>query len=240
MTGGEPLLTLDDVHVYYGAIAALKGVSLTVREGELVCLLGANGAGKSTTLRTISGIVRPRQGRVLFGRETIDHLSPYQIVSRGIIHCPEGRHIFGGLTVQENLMLGAIQRRDPEGVRRDREWVLSLFPDLVGRLWQKGATLSGGQQQMLAIGRALMARPRILLLDEPSLGLAPALVQMIFRVIQELHRAGTTILLVEQNARQALGISDRGYVLESGRLLLSGSRSELEANVEVEKAYLGA
>ncbi|MBE3591133.1 MAG: ABC transporter ATP-binding protein [Firmicutes bacterium] len=233
-------LVLEDVHVDYGGVAALKGVSLSVREGELVCLLGANGAGKSTTLRTISGLVRPRRGEVRFAGERLQALSPYQIVARGIVHCPEGRHIFGGLTVQENLMLGAVQRRDAAGVRRDLDWVLALFPDLAQRLKQRGATLSGGQQQMLAIARALMARPRILLLDEPSLGLAPVVVQTIFRVIRDLHRQGTTILLVEQNARQALAIADRGYVLESGRIVSSGTRAELEADVQIEKAYLGA
>lgn len=233
------MLELHDVEVYYGSIRALKGVSLTVAEGELVTLIGSNGAGKSTTLKTISGLLRPKGGRVQYRGQPIDRLPPHQIVALGISHCPEGRHIFGRLTVAENLRLGAVRRRDPDGIRQDRERVYELFPVLKERSRQLAGTLSGGEQQMLAIGRALMSRPKLLLLDEPSLGLAPLLVAAIFDTIQQLKHAGTTILLVEQNARLALGIADRGYVMETGRIILAETASELKANPQVEHTYLG-
>lgn len=233
------MLKLEDVQVYYGQVNALRGVSIEVREGELVALLGANGAGKSTTLMTISGILRPRSGRVLFEGHDLTKATPYDIVRMGIIQCPEGRRIFGSLTVRENLLMGAVRRRDRGEVRADLDWVCSLLPVLGKRLNQSGATLSGGEQQMLAIARALMARPRLLLLDEPSLGLAPVIVQIIFEVIAHLHQRGVTILLVEQNARQALEVADRCYLLEIGRVVMSGPSAELRANPEVERFYLG-
>jgi branched-chain amino acid transport system ATP-binding protein len=233
------MLKLEDVHVYYGQVHALKGITLEVQPGELVALLGANGAGKSTTLMTISGILRPRRGQITYEGRDLTKISADEIVRLGAIQCPEGRRIFGGLTVWENLRMGAVRRRDPQGVQRDLEWVFTLFPILKQRLHQSGATLSGGEQQMLAIGRALMARPRLLMLDEPSLGLAPLVVQAIFDVIQQLHAQGVTILLVEQNARQALQVADRAYLLETGRVVLSGTVAELSANPEVERFYLG-
>ena len=234
------MLKLEAVEVAYGHIQALAGVSLEVREGELVALLGPNGAGKSTTLMTISGIVRPRSGTLLYEGTDLAKASPFDIVGQGLIQCPEGRRIFGGLTVLENLRMGAVRRRDKDGVRRDLESVLSLFPVLGRRRHQSGATLSGGEQQMLAIARALMGSPRLLLLDEPSLGLAPIVVQAIFQVIRELHRRGVTILLVEQNVRQALAVADRGYVLAEGRVILAGSGGELRSNPELEQAYLSS
>jgi branched-chain amino acid transport system ATP-binding protein len=233
------MLSFEDIHVYYGHVHALKGMSFEVKEGELVTMLGANGAGKSTTLLTISGILKPTEGRIVYEGRNLSGFSPYSIVRSGIIHCPEGRHIFGGLTVRENLMMGAVQRRDHSQVKQDFDWVCSLFPILSERIGQNGSTLSGGEQQMLAIGRALMARPRLLLLDEPSLGLAPVVVQIIFDVIQQLRQNGVTILLVEQNARKALQIADRGYLLETGQVVLSGSVQELHANPAIERHYLG-
>jgi branched-chain amino acid transport system ATP-binding protein len=233
------MLKLEDVNVHYGEVRALKGISLEVREGELVTLLGANGAGKSTTLMTISGILRPRSGHVTFEGHDLTRAGAYDVVRLGIIQCPEGRRIFGGLTVLENLRMGASRRRDRREVQADLDWVCSLFPILGRRMDQTGATLSGGEQQMLAIGRALVARPRLLLLDEPSLGLAPLVVRDIFDVIQQLHERGVTILLVEQNVRQALQIADRGYLLETGRVVLSGPVPELRTNPEVERFYLG-
>jgi branched-chain amino acid transport system ATP-binding protein len=233
------VLELREVEVVYGNIRALKGVSLTVAEGELVTLIGANGAGKSTTLKTISGLLRPKAGTLLYRDHTLDRLHPHQIVALGISHCPEGRHLFGRLTVTENLRLGAVQRRDREEVPRDIEHVYKLFPVLKDRRAQLAGTLSGGEQQMLAIGRAMMSRPRLLLLDEPSLGLAPILVGLIFETIQQLKREGTTILLVEQNARLALDIADRAYVMETGRVTLQGPAIELKHNPQVEHTYLG-
>jgi len=233
------MLKLENVHVYYGHVHALKGITIEVRQGELVALLGANGAGKSTTLMTISGLLRPRSGSITYDGHDLTRADPYDIVGLGAIQCPEGRRIFGGLTVQENLLMGAVRRRDRQAVRQDLDWVCSLFPVLGQRLRQTGATLSGGEQQMLAIGRALMARPKLLMLDEPSLGLAPLIVQAIFDVIRQLHEQGVTILLVEQNARQALQVADRGYLLETGRVMLSGLVTELYANPEVERFYLG-
>jgi branched-chain amino acid transport system ATP-binding protein len=233
------MLKLEDVHVYYGQVHALKGITVEVQEGELVTLLGANGAGKSTTLMTVSGILRPRSGRIIFEGHDLTKISPYDIVRLGVIQCPEGRHIFGGLTVRENLLMGAVQRRDRNDVHKDLGWVCSLFPVLGERLRQTGATLSGGEQQMLAIGRALMAHPRLLLLDEPSLGLAPVIVQTIFGVTRQLHQRGVTILLVEQNARKALQVANRGYLLETGQVVMSGTVEELRANPQVERFYLG-
>jgi branched-chain amino acid transport system ATP-binding protein len=234
------MLKLETVDVAYGHVQALDGVSIEVRDGELVALLGANGAGKSTTLMAISGIVRPRAGTLTYNGVDLAKSSPFDIVGLGVIHCPEGRRIFGGLTVLENLKMGSMRRAEKQGVRKDIDWVFSLFPVLAQRRHQSGATLSGGEQQMLAIGRALMAEPRLLMLDEPSLGLAPLLVQAIFKVIRELHHRGVTILLVEQNVRQALAVADRGYVLSTGKVMLEGTGKDLRSNPEIEQAYLSA
>jgi branched-chain amino acid transport system ATP-binding protein len=233
------LLELQDVHTYYGNIHALKGISLSIERGEIVTLIGSNGAGKSTTLRTISGLLKPRRGAILLEQKQLDQLLPHEIVALGVIHVPEGRRIFPRLTVQENLSMGAYQRRDKDGIQRDLERVFVLFPRLKERLHQKGGTLSGGEQQMLAIGRALMSRPRVLLLDEPSMGLAPVLVEQIFEIIREINQQGITILLVEQNARMALSIAHRGYVLETGRIVLSGPGPQLAGDPMVKAAYLG-
>lgn len=233
------LLELVNLHVYYGNIHALKGISLQVEEGEIVALLGSNGAGKTTTLRTISGLLRPREGTVHLRGEPIGHLPPHDIVFRGIGHAPEGRRIFARLTVGENLEMGAYARTDTAGIRDDLERVFALFPRLRERIGQVAGTLSGGEQQMLAIGRALMARPRVLLLDEPSMGLAPVLVEQIFETVKGINAQGTTILLVEQNAYMALAIAQRGYVLQTGEIALSGPAAELQANEEVRRAYLG-
>ncbi len=233
------MLEVQDLHVYYGNIQALRGVSFRVEAGELVTIIGSNGAGKSTTLLTISGVLRPRQGRILLEGQDLTRIPPHQIVQRGISHCPEGRLIFGRLSVAENLLLGAYNRKDRAGIRRDMERVYQLFPRLQERRSQAAGTLSGGEQQMLAIARALMSHPRVLLLDEPSLGLAPLLVEQIFQIIQELHREGVTILLVEQNAYQALRIADRAYVLETGRIRLSGDAATLADDPEIQAAYLG-
>jgi branched-chain amino acid transport system ATP-binding protein len=233
------MLKLENIEVYYGHIHALKGVSLEVREGELVSILGANGAGKTTTLMTISGIIRPRKGTVTYQNIDLTKVLPEGIVIQGIVQCPEGRRIFGSLNVMENLRMGAARRKDRDEVKNDLEWVFNLFPVLKTRIHQTGATLSGGEQQMLAIGRSLMAKPRLLMLDEPSLGLAPLVVQEIFKVIQQLHQQGVTILLVEQNARQAMAIADRCYLLETGQVALSGAASELKSNLALEQFYLG-
>ena len=233
------LLELRDVHTYYGNIHALKGVSLTVEEGEIVTLIGANGAGKSTTLKTISGLLRPRQGEVTFDGERIDGMPAHQIVAKGICQAPEGRRIFPRMTVRENLEMGAFQRAKGAELASDFERVYTLFPRLKERLGQNGGTLSGGEQQMLAIGRALMARPTVLLLDEPSMGLAPILVEQIFAIIKDINAAGTTILLVEQNALMALGIAKRGYILQTGEIVLEDAADKLIVNPEVQKAYLG-
>jgi branched-chain amino acid transport system ATP-binding protein len=233
------LLQIQDVAVYYGGIQALKGVSLHLDVGELLAIVGANGAGKTTLLRTVSGVLRARSGSIRFDGRDVTRLPPHAIVGLGIAHSPEGRQLFGGLTVVENLRLGAVQRSDRAAVEHDFEYVFELFPILRERRQQRAGTLSGGEQQMLAIGRALMARPRLLLLDEPSLGLAPLLVERIFDVIARLKSERVTLLLVEQNARMALEVADRAYVMETGRIKLTGSAAELAANPDVERAYLG-
>jgi branched-chain amino acid transport system ATP-binding protein len=234
------LLEVSDVRTFYGNIEALKGVSLTVEEGEVVTLIGSNGAGKSTTLRSISGLTPPREGSIKFEGTEIGEVPPQEIVERGISLSPEGRHVFPRMTVRENLDLGAYLRKDREGIENDRERVYALFPRLKERERQKGGTMSGGEQQMLAIGRALMANPRLLLLDEPSMGIAPILVERIYETIAEINRQGTTILLVEQNANYALEVSKRGYVLETGKVALEDESSSLRTNPDVQKAYLGA
>jgi branched-chain amino acid transport system ATP-binding protein len=233
------VLEIEDLHVAYGSIQALRGISLRVDAGELVTLIGSNGAGKSTTLLTISGVLRPRQGHIRFEGRDLVGVAPHEIVRLGISHCPEGRLIFGRLTVLENLVLGAYHRRDRRGIQADIERVYALFPRLAERRHQMAGTLSGGEQQMLAIGRALMSRPRMLLLDEPSLGLAPLLVERIFAVIQELQQQGVTILLVEQNAYQALRVASRAYVLETGQIRLAGPAAELANDPRMRAAYLG-
>jgi branched-chain amino acid transport system ATP-binding protein len=233
------MLILDDVHSAYGPIEVLKGVSLEVKQGEIVTIIGANGAGKTTTLMTISGINRLSRGRISFAGERIDHLPAHRIVARGIAQIPEGRRIFPRLTVLENLQMGAFVRTDTHGIKSDLERIITLFPILKERAAQKGGTLSGGEQQMLAIARALMTWPKLLLLDEPSLGLAPVIVTRIFDAIKELNRAGTTILLVEQNARMALQIAHRGYVLELGKIIIKDTASNLLNNPKVKEAYLG-
>jgi len=234
------LLELQDVHTYYGKIHALKGISMRVEAGEIVTLIGSNGAGKSTTLRTISGLLKPRHGQILFKGQRIDTLPPHEIVKLGIAQAPEGRRIFPRLTVLENLEMGAFlyNTRSPE-YQANLDRVLTLFPRLRERVSQKGGTLSGGEQQMLAIGRALMTRPQVLLLDEPSMGLAPVLVEQIFEIIQTINQQGTTVLLVEQNALQALSIAHRGYVLQSGEIVLEDTATNLRNNAMVQKAYLG-
>ncbi|MGE5849808.1 MAG: ABC transporter ATP-binding protein [Candidatus Methylomirabilota bacterium] len=232
------MLEVQDVQVYYGKIHALKGISIQVDKGEIVALLGNNGAGKTTTLKTISALLRPRSGRVLLEGEPIHDLPPHEIVARGVAHAPEGRKIFNRLTVTENLEMGAYLRSDVT-ISEDMERVFGLFPRLKERRAQVAGTLSGGEQQMLAIGRALMARPRILLLDEPSMGLAPILVEQIFKTVEDINRQGTTILLVEQNAAMALSIAHRGYVLETGAIALGGSAVELQEHPDVRRAYLG-
>jgi branched-chain amino acid transport system ATP-binding protein len=233
------MLALSDVHTYYGNIRALRGISLAVEPGEIVTLIGANGAGKTTTLKTILGMVRPRRGTVRFNGQRLDTLGTDRIVRLGIAQSPEGRRIFPRMTVLENLELGAFARKDREAIGADLERVLALFPRLRERIGQSGGTLSGGEQQMLAIGRALMARPALLLLDEPSMGLSPIFVDAIFRIIQDINRQGTTILLVEQNARMALRAAHRGYVMQTGKIVLHDSASELLRSDLVRKTYLG-
>ena len=233
------LLEVDGLKVAYGNIEALKGVTFAVEDGEVVTLIGSNGAGKTTTLRTVSGLLRPKEGRITFGGQEIHRLPPHTIVSLGLAHSPEGRRIFPRMTVLENLEMGAYSRRDGGAVRQDIDRVFDLFPILAERRTQAGGTLSGGEQQMLAIGRALMAKPRMLMLDEPSLGLAPLMVKRIFDTIKEINDAGTTILLVEQNAQQALARAHRGYVIETGRIVLSDDAAALLGNEAVRKAYLG-
>jgi branched-chain amino acid transport system ATP-binding protein len=234
-----PILEVDDIHTYYGAIHALKGISLTVNEGEIVTLIGANGAGKSTTLRSINGLNHPRRGRIRFRGRDITSAAPHGIVKAGIAQSPEGRRLFPRMSVLENLEMGAFQRRDRSGLKDDLERVFQLFPRLHERRQQQAGTLSGGEQQMCAIGRALMAHPKLLLLDEPSMGLAPIFVEKIFEIIGEINAQGTPILLVEQNALMALDAASRGYVLETGRIALAGPAQELRQNEQVRKAYLG-
>jgi len=233
------MLELENVHTYYGHIHALKGVSLTVEEGEIVTLIGANGAGKSTTLKTISGLLRPREGHIRLHGEDLSAYPAHQIVAKGVVQVPEGRRVFASLTVQENLEMGAYSRTGRDSLREGAERVFTLFPRLKERRNQVAGTLSGGEQQMLATGRALMANPKVLLLDEPSMGLAPVLVDSIFDTIKQLHTEGTTILLVEQNARMALRAADRAYVLETGSVVLAGSGADLLDNEELKAAYLG-
>src|SRR6267143_1659561 len=233
------LLELQDVHTYYGAIHALRGVTLNVDEGEIVTLIGSNGAGKSTTLRTISGLLRPRQGEIRLRGQRIDARRPHEIVALGICQSPEGRRVFARMSVHENLEMGAFARRDRSTIAKDFDHVYGLFPRLKERTTQRAGTLSGGEQQMLANGRALMAAPRVLLLDEPSMGLAPILVEQIFDIIRTINKSGTTVLLVEQNALMALGIANRGYILQTGEIVLSDSADRLRQNPAVRKAYLG-
>ena len=234
-----PLLEIDNLHVSYGAIHALRGVSLTVETGEIVTLIGANGAGKSTALNTISGLLRPREGRIRLAEEELTLIPPHEIVLKGVVQVPEGRRIFGRLTVLENLEMGAYVRPNRREIAEGTDRAFSLFPRLRERASQVAGTLSGGEQQMLAIGRALMAHPRVLLMDEPSMGLAPILVEQIFAAVQDINRQGTTILLVEQNAYMALSIARRGYVLQTGSIVLAGPAAELQANEQVKRAYLG-
>jgi branched-chain amino acid transport system ATP-binding protein len=233
------MFEIDNIEVYYGKIQALKGISLTVKPGELVALIGSNGAGKSTTLRTISGLLHPRAGSIIYNGQRLDKQAPHEIVRQGIVQCPEGRRIFGRLSVNENLRLGAVSQADESHVKHRREEVFELFPRLSERINQSAGTLSGGEQQMLAIGRALMASPQLLLLDEPSLGLSPLLVETVFDIIQRIKQRGVTILLVEQNAWQALEVADRGYVIETGKIILSDTATALLSNPQVEQAYLG-
>ncbi|MED1490204.1 ABC transporter ATP-binding protein [Bacillus smithii] len=233
------MLKIEDIHVYYGNIHALKGVSLDIRQGEIVTLIGANGAGKSTLLKTISGLLKPKSGKIEYENQSIMGKPAQAIVKMGISHVPEGRRIFANMSVQENLELGAFLRKDKDEIRKDYEKVFQLFPRLQERWKQQAGTLSGGEQQMLAMGRALMARPKLLLLDEPSMGLAPLLVKTIFRIIQEINETGTTILLVEQNANMALSVADRAYVIETGKVVLSGTPEELNESDQIKHAYLG-
>ena len=236
---GEVVLHVEDIHTFYGTIEALKGISIEVREGEIVTLIGANGAGKSTTLRSINGLNHARNGRIVFQGVDITKMPPHEIVARGISQSPEGRRLFPRMSVLENLEMGAFQRSDRRGIREDLDRVYGLFPRLAERKNQKAGTMSGGEQQMCAIGRALMARPKLLMLDEPSMGLAPIFVEKIFEIIHEINEQGTTILLVEQNALMALDSADRGYVLETGRVALADDANALRENEQVRKAYLG-
>lgn len=234
------MLRIEDLHVYYGAIHALKGVSLQIDQGEIVTLIGCNGAGKSTLLRTVSGLNKPRQGSIVFeGFHPVHGLASHEIVRLGISHVPEGRAIFANLSVMENLEVGSYLRRDQQEVKEDLAWIFELFPRLKERRQQSAATLSGGEQQMLAISRALMGRPRLLLLDEPSLGLAPLVVQSIFKTIQQINQKGTTVLLIEQNAHMALQVAHRGYVIQTGEMVLEGTGKELLATERVRQFYLG-
>ncbi|GGW32699.1 ABC transporter ATP-binding protein [Streptomyces xantholiticus] len=236
-TSEETLLELESMRVFYGAIEAIKGIDLTVRKGEIVALLGGNGAGKTTTLRTISGMLQPRHGQVLYRGERIDGIKSHELVQFGIGHVPEGRRVFSTMTVRENLEMGAYRFSSVDSAEMDR--VFTLFPRLAERRSQQAGTLSGGEQQMLAIGRALMGKPELLLLDEPSMGLAPLIVQQIFEIIEEINKQGTTVLLVEQNATQALGLANRGYVLETGEVAMSGPAADLLADSRIREAYLG-
>ncbi len=233
------MLEVKDLEVYYGAIHAVKGISLRVEDGQIVTLIGSNGAGKSTTLHTISGLIKPRSGNILFDGTDITGTPAHKIVASGLVQVPEGRHVFANMSVMENLDMGAYLRKDKDGIEKDKKKVFELFPRLFERKNQFSGTLSGGEQQMLAMGRALMERPRVLLLDEPSMGLAPLLVKEIFSIIKTINEEGTTVLLVEQNANMALSIADYAYVLETGRITLSGPAADLSASEAVRKAYLG-
>ena len=233
------MLTIKNLNVYYGAIHAVKDLNMEVGDGEIVTLIGSNGAGKSTTLHTISGLIKPKTGSILYKGEEIVGVPAHKLVGRGLVQVPEGRHVFAEMTVMENLDMGAYLRTDKDGIARDKEKVFEKFPRLKERISQTAGTLSGGEQQMLAMGRALMSRPQLLILDEPSMGLAPLLVREIFSIIMEINSEGTTVLLVEQNANMALSIADRAYVLETGRVVLSGTAAELAASEAVQKAYLG-
>ena len=235
----ETILKVDDINVYYGSIHAVKGISLRVEDGQIVTLIGSNGAGKSTTLHTISGLIKPRSGNILFDGTDITGTPAHKIVASGLVQVPEGRHVFANMSVMENLDMGAYLRKDKDGIEKDKKKVFELFPRLFERKNQLSGTLSGGEQQMLAMGRALMERPRVLLLDEPSMGLAPLLVKEIFSIIKTINEEGTTVLLVEQNANMALSIADYAYVLETGRITLSGPAADLSASEAVRKAYLG-
>ena len=239
MSATQPILELDQVHAFYGTIQALKGISLRVDAGEIVTLIGANGAGKSTTLRSINGLMHPRSGTIRFLGEDITHTPAHAVVEMGISQSPEGRKLFPRMSVTENLEMGAFQRRDKAGVKEDMDRVLELFPRLAERRSQNAGTMSGGEQQMCAIGRALMARPKLLMLDEPSMGLAPIFVERIFEIVLEINKQGTPVLLVEQNALMALEVAERGYVLETGHVALEGSAKELKTNEQVRKTYLG-
>ncbi len=234
-----PMLEVNDIHSYYGNIHALKGITLAVDKGEIVTLIGANGAGKTTTLKTISGVMHPREGTIVLEGEHIENTPSHEIVMKGIGQSPEGRKIFAGLTVRENLEMGAYARTDKAAIQRDLDFVFTLFPRLKERSSQRGGTLSGGEQQMLAMGRALMTHPRVLMLDEPSMGLAPVLVEAIFDVIRKMNQEGTTILLVDQNAAKALQVAQRAYVIETGRIVIQGPAQEVRKNPMVRKAYLG-
>ena len=234
------MLEINDLHVSYGAIKAVRGISFSVEEGEIVTLIGANGAGKSTTLRTISGLETAAKGSISFMEKDITNMEPHKVVELGISHVPEGRRIFSNLSIMDNLRLGANLRKDKDGVRKDLKKVFELFPILEKRQNQLAGTMSGGEQQMLAVGRALMTKGKLMLLDEPSMGLAPMIVENIFEIIKEINKQGTTILLIEQNAYMALGIANRAYVLETGNIVLQGNASELAENDEIRKAYLGA
>ncbi|SES85847.1 amino acid/amide ABC transporter ATP-binding protein 2, HAAT family (TC 3.A.1.4.-) [Natronincola peptidivorans] len=233
------MLKIDNLKVAYGGIQALKGISLEVEEGKIVALIGANGAGKSTTLRSIVGLVKPEGGTITYHGEDLSKVDTKDIVKKGITLVPEGRRVFGNLTVVENLKIGAFYRNDKKAIKEDLEWVYSLFPRLQERTWQQAGTLSGGEQQMLAVGRALMSRPKLLMMDEPSLGLAPLITKEIFKIIEEIYKQGVTILLIEQNANLSLKIADKAYVMETGKITLQGSGKELLTNDEVKKAYLG-
>ena len=233
------MLTIKNLNVYYGAIHAVKDLNMEVGDGEIVTLIGSNGAGKSTTLHTISGLIKPKTGSILYKGNEIVGIPAHRLVGQGLVQVPEGRHVFAEMTVMENLDMGAYLRKDKDGIARDKEKVFEKFPRLKERISQTAGTLSGGEQQMLAMGRALMSRPQLLLLDEPSMGLAPLLVREIFSIIKEINSEGTTVLLVEQNANMALSIADRAYVLETGRVVLSGTAAELAASEAVQKAYLG-
>ena len=235
----DTLLKVDNINVYYGSIHAVKGISLRVEDGQIVTLIGSNGAGKSTTLHTISGLIKPRSGNILFDGTDITGTPAHKIVASGLVQVPEGRHVFANMSVMENLDMGAYLRKDKDGIEKDKKKVFELFPRLFERKNQLSGTLSGGEQQMLAMGRALMERPRVLLLDEPSMGLAPLLVKEIFSIIKTINEEGTTVLLVEQNANMALSIADYAYVLETGRITLSGPAADLSASEAVRKAYLG-